>query len=79
MYMKSLGLRGALVLAVAVAMLSAGAVAQDKEAPDEMTGIDIGQKAPAFKLNNWGGNEYALADLLKEGQVALMFFRSSVW
>lgn len=48
-------------------------------APDEMTGIGVGEKAPDFKLKDQNGMEHSLSDLLKEGRVALMFFRSAYW
>lgn len=73
--------RGCAALAVlaAFAMVSTGALAQDKEASDEMTGIKIGEKAPDFTLTNVDGTEKKLSDLVKQGTVALVFFRSANW
>ncbi len=64
---------------LAFAAISAGAIAQDEWAPEEMTGIKVGEKAPDFKLKNFDGTEHALSDLVKEAPVALIFFRSANW
>lgn len=48
-------------------------------APDEMTGIKIGEKVPSFTLKDQNGDERSLSEFLKEGTVALMFFRSAYW
>ncbi|HAV62381.1 MAG TPA: hypothetical protein DCY13_08465 [Verrucomicrobiales bacterium] len=45
----------------------------------ELSGLDVGAKAPAFALKNQDGAEVKLADLLKQGPVALVFFRSADW
>ena len=47
--------------------------------PDELTGIDVGEKAPDFKLQDHTGQERALTELHKDGAVALVFFRSADW
>ena len=65
---------GALGLAVA---LSAAARAGDP--PPEKTGIKLGEKAPAFKLKDQAGEERELSALLKNGPVALVFYRSASW
>lgn len=62
-----------------LAAISTGAIAQDERAPDEMTGIKVGEKAPDFTLKNFDGTEHALSDLLKEAPVAIVFFRSANW
>ncbi len=73
--------RASLVLAAffTLAAISTGALAQDERAPDEMTGIKVGEKAPDFKLKNFDGTEHALSDLVKKAPVALIFFRSANW
>jgi cytochrome oxidase Cu insertion factor (SCO1/SenC/PrrC family) len=48
-------------------------------APEEKTGIKVGEKAPAFKLKDQTGTERELAALLKDGPVALVFYRSASW
>ena len=47
--------------------------------PDELTGIDVGEKAPDFKLQDHTGQVLALSELHKDGAVALVFFRSASW
>lgn len=39
----------------------------------------VGAKAPEFKLKDKEGKEHTLADLLKKGTVALVFYRSADW
>lgn len=48
-------------------------------APDEMTGIKVGEKVPSFTLKDQNGVEHSLSELLKEGTVVLMFYRSAYW
>ena len=52
--------------------------AQEPEASDG-PGIKVGEKAPAFKLKDQNGNEQSLEDLVKQGSVALVFYRSADW
>lgn len=73
-------MRCALSAALVVLVLAtAGVPAQDQRAPDEMTGVGVGEKAPDFELKDQNGQEVALSDLLKQGTVALVFFRSANW
>ena len=71
--------RVALLAFDAFPILSAVTAGQDERAPDEMTGIKVGEKAPDFTLKNFDGTEHALSDLVKEAPVALIFFRSANW
>jgi hypothetical protein len=48
-------------------------------APEEKTGLKVGEKAPEFTLKDQAGNERSLRDLLKGGPVALVFYRSASW
>ena len=64
----------ALMLAVPVMAYETG-----DAAPDEMTGIKVGEKVPDFTLKDQNGVEHSLGEFLKEGTVALMFFRSANW
>jgi cytochrome oxidase Cu insertion factor (SCO1/SenC/PrrC family) len=77
--MKSLsvasGWRCALVLVLAVAGTSIAA----KPAAEEKTGLKVGEKAPGFRLKDQKGAEHTLEDLLKQGKVALVFYRSADW
>ena len=67
------------ILTVAVALCAAvGAVAADP-APEEKTGLKVGEKAPEFKFKDQAGKEHTLAGLLKDGPVALVFYRSASW
>lgn len=66
------------VLALAVVLgVALGAPAADP--PPEKTGIKVGETAPAFKLKDQAGTERELAALLKDGPVALVFYRSASW
>jgi hypothetical protein len=42
-------------------------------------GIGVGEKAPAFALRDQNGEAHALADLLGDEILALLFFRSADW
>ena len=46
---------------------------------DDIPGIKVGQKAPSFKLKDQSGNERSLNDLLQEGKLAVVFYRSADW
>jgi cytochrome oxidase Cu insertion factor (SCO1/SenC/PrrC family) len=72
---------GSVALAGIVAFSAASARAQDKgkPAPEEQTGLKVGEKAPRFTLKDQEGKERSLDDLLKKGKVALVFFRSADW
>ena len=48
-------------------------------APEEKTGLKVGEKAPEFTLKDQTGTERSLRDLLKGGPVALVFYRSAGW
>ena len=65
-------------LAAGSLLLSFVAIAAVPAAP-EKAGVAVGQKAPAFTLNDQNDREVSLAALLKKGPVALVFFRSADW
>ena len=48
-------------------------------AAEEQTPIAVGQKAPTFTLTDHNGKEQSLEALLKNGKVALVFYRSASW
>ena len=60
-----------------------------EESPDEAargepamegnTGLAVGRKAPSFLLEDQTGAERSLDEFLKEGKVALVFYRSADW
>ncbi|MEK7794977.1 MAG: hypothetical protein AAB353_10625 [Candidatus Hydrogenedentota bacterium] len=53
--------------------------AQGAPMPEENTGPKVGAKAPEFTLKDQNGADRVLADFLKEGKVALVFYRSADW
>ena len=59
--------------------IGAGVASAADPAPKEKTGINVGEKAPEFKLKDQAGEERALSALLKDGPVALVFYRSASW
>ena len=78
--MKQKSVRILTAVWLAVVMCAAPAFAQAKDAPDEMTGIKVGEKAPEFTLKDQSGEEQSLATLLeKEGITVLVFYRSADW
>jgi cytochrome oxidase Cu insertion factor (SCO1/SenC/PrrC family) len=69
-------------LAVAVVLLAPQAALpqqKGKPAPEELTGLKIGTKAPSFTLKDQEGKDRSLDELLKKGKVALVFYRSADW
>jgi hypothetical protein len=68
------------VLALAIGLCAAiGMTRAADSAPGEKTGLKVGEKAPAFALKDQGGKERALKELLEDGPVALVFYRSASW
>ena len=74
--MTSKCLAGTLAACSLLLPLTAGAAGP---AAPEMTGLAVGQKAPAFTLKDQNGRDVSLATLLKKGPVALVFYRSADW
>ena len=68
----------ALVLAL-LAALNVQVKAQGKPAPEELTGLKVGARAPSFSLKDQQGKERSLDEFLKKGKVALVFYRSADW
>ena len=71
-----------MALGTVIAMLATPAVlaqGKGKPAPEEQTGLKVGEKAPGFTLKDQAGRERSLDDLLKKGKVALVFYRSASW
>ena len=48
-------------------------------AADESPGLEVGASAPDFKLTDHQGKQQQLAELLKRGGVAIVFYRSAAW
>ena len=69
-------------LAAAILLLAAPATwPQDKEksAPEDQTGLKVGEPAPKFTLKDQEGRERSLDEFLTKGKVALVFYRSADW
>jgi cytochrome oxidase Cu insertion factor (SCO1/SenC/PrrC family) len=69
-------------LAVAVVLLAlptAWSQGKGQPAPEEQTGMKVGEKAPQFALKDQEGKERSLDEFLKKGKVALVFYRSADW
>ena len=69
-------------LAAAILLLAAPAAwpqGKVKPAPEEHTGLKVGEKAPKFTLKNQEGHERSLDEFLQKGKVALVFYRSAKW
>ncbi len=67
---------------LALALLLGGmspARGQAPKAPEEKTGIPVGAKAPRFQLRDQNDKERSLDEFLKNGKVALIFYRSASW
>ena len=60
-------------------LLVVGGLQAAEPAPDELTGIDVGEKAPDFKLQDHTGQVRSLTELREDGAVALVFYRSASW
>jgi cytochrome oxidase Cu insertion factor (SCO1/SenC/PrrC family) len=73
-----MGLFRVATLASLVLTLAGGSEAADKAA-EEKTGLEVGAKAPAFKLQDQDGKERTLEEFRKQGKVALVFYRSASW
>ena len=69
----------AATLAALVAPLLGAQQEKGKPAPEAMTGMKVGEKAPSFTLKDQDGKDRSLDELLKEGKVALVFTRSADW
>ena len=61
---------------LAAALLVLGTVASPAA---DLSGLAVGAKAPEFALQAADGKQVKLADLLKQGPVALVFYRSADW
>jgi cytochrome oxidase Cu insertion factor (SCO1/SenC/PrrC family) len=67
------------VVGVGCWLAVAGADPAADKAPEEKTGLKVGTKAPAFTLKDQAGKERSLDEFLKQGNVALVFYRSASW
>ena len=76
---RSIVLTAAVVLLAASPAWTQGKGEKAKPAPEEQTGLMVGEKAPKFTLKDQTGKERSLEELLKKGKVALVFYRSADW
>ena len=68
------------VLSVIGLLCLATSIVAQEPAPADKTGLKVGEKAPAFKLNDQTGKPQTLDDLSKDvDYVALVFHRSANW
>ncbi len=75
-------LAATLTLATALALVSCAAAwpqQTPRPAPPEKSGLETGTKAPAFTLPDQAGKPRTLDEFLKQGKVALVFYRSADW
>ena len=56
-----------------------GEADRDQPVMEGNTGLAVGRKAPSFLLADQTGTERSLDEFLKEGKVALVFYRSADW
>ena len=69
-------------LTAAVLLLTAPAAwpqGKARSAPEEQTGLKVGEPAPKFTLKDQDGKERSQGEFLGKGKVALVFFRSADW
>ena len=76
--MKRFSRRWGMAAFAAIVLTTASTQAQNA-LPEEKTGPKVGEEAPSFNLKGHDGKQYSLDDLLKNGKVALVFFRSARW
>ena len=65
-----------LLAVMAMASLAMASLALGAE---EDPGLAVGKKAPKIELKDQSGEVVKVADLLKEGPVAVVFYRSADW
>jgi cytochrome oxidase Cu insertion factor (SCO1/SenC/PrrC family) len=71
-----------IALALAFSFVSARPVwaqGAGKPAPEDQSGLKVGEQAPKFTLKDQEGKSRSLDEFLPKGKVALVFFRSADW
>jgi cytochrome oxidase Cu insertion factor (SCO1/SenC/PrrC family) len=71
-----------IALVLAISLLFAAdlrAQGEGKPAPEELTGLKVGEPAPKFTLKDQEGRERSVDEFLSKGKVALVFYRSADW
>jgi cytochrome oxidase Cu insertion factor (SCO1/SenC/PrrC family) len=72
-------MRSIILLAAGLGLLLAEVGSAADKAPEEKTGLKVGTKAPAFTLKDQAGKDRTLDEFVKQGKVALVFYRSASW
>ncbi len=70
------------LLALGVFAVAVGCVPQapaPAAPPDPKASVEVGARAPTFTLKDQDGKERSLAEFLKKGKVAVVFYRSAKW
>ena len=75
---NSITMRKLCRLALVVCLLAANVTAADL-LPAKAAEINVGDRAPAFKLKDQNDREVSLAEMVKQGPVAVVFVRSIDW
>ena len=71
---------GTVLLCLSLALMGGLRCVSHVAAEDEpIAGLEIGKAAPSFQLKDQQGADRSLKDLLKRGNVALVFYRSADW
>ena len=80
MMMRANTLSGLLAFALFLAGAFSGSTSgQTPKAPEEKSGIPVGAQAPKFQLHDQNNQERSLDEFVKQGKVALVFYRSASW
>lgn len=71
----------AIGLGIFVGVFGGSLHAQENRVEQEAssTGLEVGEKAPDFSLQDQNGETRSLKARLKQGNVALVFYRSASW
>jgi len=67
------------IMAGMILALCFGTAMGAESAQPEKTGLAVGKKAPDWTLKDANGKEQSLQALIKNGPVALVFYRSANW
>ena len=70
---------GTVIVSVISFPSSTGAAEPVASGESAIPGLELGSKAPTFVLSDQNGKQQTLSQLLKKGNVALVFYRSADW
>ena len=77
--MNPLSIRTAWACLFAGLSLMMSSVSAAEPATPEKSGLAVGKKAPDWTLKDQHGSDQSLSLLIKQGPVALVFYRSADW